>query len=42
MRALDTILNLVDARVFTQTTHFHGNPAVDREIKNCVAGADER
>jgi hypothetical protein len=33
VRALDIILNRVDARAFKQTTHFYGNLVVDREIK---------
>ena len=33
VRALGTILNLVDARALRQTKHFYRNSVVDREIK---------
>jgi hypothetical protein len=33
VRALETILNLFDAKTLKQTIHFYGYPVVDRERK---------
>ena len=42
VRALDTILNLVDTRAFKQTIHFYGNPVPRRTSCKQDLGQDTR